>query len=71
MNCPKCGSQEFEIVTLESTLQRLEFNGQGDVKWGEPITLAVIGLLELVCISCGAELTKDEAVKCALVEHLS
>jgi hypothetical protein len=71
MKCPNCGAQEFEIVTLESTLQRLEFDGQGNVDWGEPITLGVHGLLELACISCGAELTNDETVKRAMVASLS
>ena len=71
MKCPNCGAQEFEIVTLESTLQRLEFDGQGNVDWGEPITLGVHGLLKLVCTSCGAEFTKDETVKQAIAEHLS
>jgi len=69
--CPKCGGCEFEIVTLESTLQRITVNEDSQVHWGESVTLAVLKVAELRCLTCGVDLSHNEAVKQLLAERCS
>lgn len=66
--CPKCGGAEFEIVTLESVLQRITVNGDGQIHWGKPVTLSVLNILELRCVTCGVDFSRNEAVKQSIVE---
>lgn len=68
--CPKCGGHEFEIVTLESVLQRLTVNEDSQVRWGETITLAVLQIAELRCTTCGVDFANNEKVKRQLVNEL-
>jgi len=60
--CPKCGGCEFEIVTLESVLQRIAVNEDSRVHWEKPVTLAVLKILELRCLTCGVDFSRNEAV---------
>lgn len=69
--CPKCGGDEFEIVTLESTLQRVTVKGDSQVHWDEPLTLAVLNIVELRCLTCGVDLSHNEAVKQLIAERWS
>ena len=64
--CPKCGGCEFEMVTLDSTLQRVTVNGDSQVHWGKPLTLAVLKIMELRCLTCGVDLTYNEGIKCSI-----
>ena len=61
--CPKCGGDEFEIVTLDSVLQRITVNGDSRVHRDEPVTLAVLNIVELRCLTCGVDLSHNDAVK--------
>ena len=67
--CPKCGGDEFQIVTLESVLQRTRENGDGRVHWVEPVTLAVLKVLELRCMTCGVDLSHNDAVMQLIAER--
>jgi len=69
--CPKCGGCEFEIVTLESTLQRVTLNGGSQVHWGEPVTLAILNIQELRCVTCGVDFSHNETVKQLIAERPS
>lgn len=69
MVCPKCGGCEFEIVTLESVLQSITVNGDSRVHWEEPVTLAVLKIVELRCVACGVDLSLNEAVKRSIAER--
>jgi len=69
--CAKCGGCEFEIVTLESTLQRVTVNGDSQVHWGKPVTLAVVNILELRCVTCGVDFSHNERMKQLLAERCS
>ena len=69
--CPKGGGNEFEIVTLDSVLQRITVNGDGQVLWDEPLTLAVLKIVELRCLTCGVDLSLNEAVKQLIAERWS
>jgi len=67
--CPKCGGCEFEIVTVESVLQRITVNGDSQVHWEEPLTLAVLKIVELRCLTCGVDLSHNDTVKQLIVER--
>ena len=67
--CPKCGGNEFEIVTLDSVLQRITVNGDSRVHWAEPVTLAVLNIVELRCLTCGVDYSHDERMKALVVER--
>lgn len=69
--CPKCGGCEFETVTLESVLQKIRVNDEGQVHWGEPLTLAVVRIQELRCLTCGVDFSHDEMLKQLLAERCS
>lgn len=69
--CPKCGGCEFEIVTLESVLQRIGVDGDSQVHWDEPLTLAVLKIVELRCLTCGTDFSHNERMKQLLVEACS
>ena len=69
--CPKCGGNEFEIVTLDSVLQRITVNGDSQVHWDEPLTLAVLKIAELRCLTCGVDLSHNDAVKQLIAERCS
>ena len=69
--CPKCGGNEFEIVTLDSVLQRITVDGDSQVNWAEPVTLAVLKIVELRCLTCGVDLSLNEAVKQLIAERWS
>ena len=67
--CPKCGGDEFQIVTLESVLQRTAGNGDGRVHWAEPVTLAVLKVLELRCMTCGVDLSRNDTIMQLIAER--
>lgn len=67
--CPKCGGFEFEIVTLESVLQRVAVSGDSQVHWGEPMCLAILKITELRCVTCGTDFSHDERMKEVLAEQ--
>ena len=67
--CPKCGGCEFEIVTVESVLQRITVNGDSQVHWEEPLTLAVLNIVELRCVICGVDFSHDQRMKQLIVER--
>lgn len=69
--CPKCGGSEFEIVTLESVLQQVRVNGDSEVHWTEPLTLAVVKVLELRCLTCGVDFSHDEIIKQLVAQRCS
>ena len=69
--CPKCGGCDFEIVTLDSVLQRITVNGDSQVHWDEPVTLAVLNIVELRCLTCGVDFSHNDAVKQLIAEHCS
>ena len=68
--CPKCGGCEFEIVTVDSVLQRITVNGDSQVHWDEPVTLAVLKIMELRCLTCGVDLLHNEVAKRSLTQKL-
>ena len=67
--CPKCGGDEFEIVTMESVLQRMTVNGDSRVHWAEPVTLAVLKVLELRCMTCGVDLSRNDTIMQLIAER--
>jgi len=69
--CPKCGGNEFEIVTLDSVLQHITVNEDSRAHWAEPVTLAVLNIVELRCLTCGVDLSHNEAVKRSIAERWS
>jgi len=69
--CPKCGGSEFEIVTLDSVLQQIRVNGHSQIHWGNPVTLAVLKIAELRCLTCGVDFSHNETMKQLLVERCS
>lgn len=69
--CPKCGGCDFEIVTLDSVLQRITVNGDSQAHWEEPVTLAVLNIVELRCLICGVDLSHNDTVKQLIAERCS
>jgi len=69
--CPKCGGCEFEIVTLDSVLQHITVNGDSHVHWEEPVTLTVLKIAELRCLTCGVDYSHDDAFKQLITEWCS
>jgi len=56
------------MVTLESVVQGITVNGDSQVHWEEPLTLAVLKIVELRCLTCGVDFSRNEAVKRSIAE---
>jgi len=56
---------------MESVLQQIRVNGDSQVHWSEPLTLAVVKILELRCLTCGIDFSHDEMIKQSLAGRCS